>query len=152
MCLAISIAIFAISLLLLTAPIPGVNPLYATCVLGGLSYGAYNCLFPVTLAELVGVEALPVLFPLLFGPAFGLGSLLLSTLNYGARYDAAMNRHGLNPSIDACPYDDCYKPALRIGAACCFISSALFVLVAYLHGHGVAAHKMPVHEPAKALL
>lgn len=97
----------------------------------------YNCLFPVALAGLYGDDMLPLVFPLIFGPAFGLGSLLLSALVYGGSYDAALERHGLDVS-QPCPYADCYVPAMLTGAAACAAAALLFVLIAHwTRAHGV---------------
>ena len=133
--LALSTGAFGIAVLLLRLPPPSDSadvPLYATCLLGGVAYGAYNCLFPVALSELFAIELLPLVFPLIFGPAFGLGSLLLSTMTYGANYDKAMERHGLDPKVDVCVWSlpDCYIPSLHTAAAGCAVSVVLFLLVA----------------------
>lgn len=130
---ALATATFGGALLLLTLPPGGAHtvdlPLHATCILGGLAYGGYNCLYPLVLAQLFAVELLAILFPLTFGPAFALGSLLLSTMVYGTQYDDATARHGIDPAIEPCHYADCYVPAVITAAASCAVATLLFLAV-----------------------
>ena len=113
-------------------------PMLLACLLGGFAYGGYNCLFPVCLSQLFAVELLPALYPLIFGPAFGIGSLLLSTYVYGANYDAASERHGIDQSMEACRFADCYMPAIVTAALSSAVASLLFVVLGRTsHGRGV---------------
>ena len=124
--MSLSHALFALAMLaLLTSG--GVVPLYVACILGGMAYGAINVLAPACISEIFGIAMLPVLYPLLLGPAFSVGSLVFATLIYGTTFDAALERHGLTAS-EACRYPDCYAPSIVI-ACCASVLAALIWLI-----------------------
>jgi hypothetical protein len=116
---------------MLALALGGTLPLYAACILGGLAYGAQNMLLPAIVSEVFGLRLMPVIFPLIGGTGFALGSLLLATLVYGRLYDAALGRHGLSPT-DPCRHADCTQPAILVAAAasaaamaCCLLLTAV---------------------------
>jgi hypothetical protein len=89
--------------------------------------GAVNALFPAVVSEAFGVQLLPILYTLIGGPAFALGSLLLSTNMYGTTFDAALERHGLDATMP-CRFDDCYLPSVQMAAAGTAFAAVLWVV------------------------
>ena len=127
LCLAVACALEAAAMLILV--MEGVAPLYAACILGGLAYGAANGLMPVVIAELFPAALLPILYTLIMGTAFAIGSALFSVRLYGATFDAALVRHGLGPT-EPCPYHDCFAPSMYAAAAAAMLAAASFVCLA----------------------
>ena len=93
--------------------------------------GSLNALFPAVVAEAFGVQLLPILYTLIGGPAFALGSLLLSTSVYGVNFDRALERHGLDATM-ACQHSACYVPSVQTAAAGSALASLLWGVFAFL--------------------
>lgn len=105
----------------------GMRPLYVASIGGGLGYGAVNAVFPAVVSEVFEVQLFPVLYTLIGGPAFALGSLLFSTFVYGTTFDTALERHGLDATLP-CRFTDCYLPSVQMAAAGSAFAASLWVV------------------------
>ena len=127
----------------------GVWTLYADVSIGGCGYGGVNLIFPTICAEIFRSKDLPIVYPLVGGVTFSLGSLLFSTLLYGTLFDLAQERHGLI-AVQPCIFADCYRPAVLLAAASCSAAVVLWCWVTLLAKSVYAHHSERVAADGKS--
>ena len=128
----------------------GIAPLYIACVVGGLAYGSINMLFPAILSEVFGLALFPILYTLISGLAFSLGSLIMSTLVYGSLFDAALLRHGLE-ATQPCRFADCYSTAVYICATVSATSALICLIFAFLTKEDYAQYQRDGRSPTQTI-